>query len=255
MATVAALLLCLAGAAAAQGWGIRYAQGPDPAVAAWPSWPHPTACDGVSFDPVSVFSGPTEAELGSGGAELALRRYLDEGLYPHVPTRFWRPVSVTETSAHFASGRLQQGLFWLDFELVDGSWRVAGDLEECRPRTVRKGILAARWAPVDGQVLTPATRRIRVDLASPYRECNGGRDDSRAAEAPSFVSRGKRLVLSIWVPPAPELPPGFAYNCKGRKRTPLSVRLPGRLGSRSLWDGGVYPPVLEVPSRSSRLRQ
>jgi hypothetical protein len=240
-----AILLCGACAPAAQAWSIEFAKGPDPAVSVWRSWPDPTACGGVSFDPIGVFSGPTEAELGTGGAELALRRYLDEGLYPYLPTRFWRLVAATDTSAHFASGRLEQGLFWLGFELVEGSWRPLGEPKKCRPRTVRNGIMAAGWSLVEGQRLTPATRRIRVDLASPYHECNGGRDDSEAAEAPRFFSRGKRLVLSIWVPPAPELPPGFAYNCKARRPTPLVVRVPGRLGERQLWDGSVYPPRRE----------
>ena len=64
-----------------------------------------------------------------------------------MPTRFWRLVAATETRAFFASGRLEQGLFWLAFELVDGQWRLAGNLEECRARTVRDGSVAVALGP------------------------------------------------------------------------------------------------------------
>ena len=69
---------------------------------------------------------------GPGGPELALRKYLDDGLYPQVPTKFWRLVAAAETHAFFASGRLEQGLFWLAVQFVEGQWRVVGTLDECR---------------------------------------------------------------------------------------------------------------------------
>ena len=127
LAPTIAILLSLACAGTAQGWGIKYASGPDPAVSRWPSWPYPAGCLGVTFDPVAVFSGPTEAENGTGGPELALRQYLDAGLYPQLPTRFWRLVAATDTRAYFASGRLEQGLFWLTAELAEGRWQVGGE--------------------------------------------------------------------------------------------------------------------------------
>jgi hypothetical protein len=239
ISTVAAVLLCLAGAAGAQGWAIKFAQGPDPATARWSSWPHPTACNGVSFDPVSVFRGPTEAELGTGGAELALRRYLDEGVYSHLPTRFWRLVAATETSAHFASGRLEQGLFWLGFQLVDGQWRPTGELEECRAQTERGGRAATPWTLADGDAMTKRSRRIRVHILD--KRCQGFRDPRTRAEAPEIDRFGKRLVVTIWLEP---LPPG-KYKCPKPKTVPLVVRLPGALGERQLWDGSVYPPRRE----------
>lgn len=233
----AAVLLCLGAAGTAQGWAIKYAQGPDPAAAKWPSWPHPTACNGVSFDPVAVFSGPTEAELGTGGPELALRRYLDEGTYPHVPTRFWRLVSGTEASAHFASGRLEQGLFWLSFDFLDGQWRPAGELEECRARTERGGRLAAPWRLVAGQGLGERSRAVRV-LPIAGSRCRGFKTAASMAEAPEFHRVGRRLVLTIWLEP---LGPG-PYKCPKPNEVPLVVRLPRPLGGLQLWDGSSYPP-------------
>jgi hypothetical protein len=238
-ATGIAVLLCLACAATAQGWGVKYANGPDPAVSRWSSWPYPTGCLGVSFDPVTVFSGPTEAEKGPGGPEEALRRYLSEGLYPQVPTRFWRLVAATETTAFFASGRLEQGLFWLAFEQVNGQWALSGELKECRPRTVREGLVALRWDLVPGKGLTGKARLIRVKLSG-GEGCDGGRSLNAAAD-PEFRRVGKRLVLTVWIEP---LPPGV-YTCEKRIEPPLAVKLPGPLGRRQLWDGSFYPPRRE----------
>jgi hypothetical protein len=239
VAIAIAAVLSLGFAATAQGWGVKYASGPDPAVYRWPSWPYPTSCLGVSFDPVAVFSGPTEAEKGSGGPELALRRYLNEGLYPQVPTRFWRLVTATDTRVSFASGRLEQGLFWLAVELVDGEWRVAGNLDECRARTVRDGEVAVRWDRAPGQGLTRRAKRVLVKLTG-SEGCNGGRSLNAAAE-PEFRRVGGKLVLTVWVEP---LPPGV-YTCEKRIEGPLTVKLPGRLGRRQLWDGSFYPPRRE----------
>jgi hypothetical protein len=240
LATVIAVLLSLACAGNAQGWGVKYANGPDPAVSRWPSWPHPTGCLGVTFDPVAVFSGPTDAEKGTGGPELALRRYLDEGLYPQVPTRFWRRVATTDSEVSFASGRLEQGLFWLAFRLADGQWSFAGNLEECRARTVRDGSVAVRWDLAPGQGLRAKAKRIRVKLTG-SEGCNGGRS-LNASAGPEFRRFGRKLVLTVWVDP---LPPGV-YTCEKRREPPLAVKLPGRLGKRQLWDGSTYPPRREL---------
>jgi hypothetical protein len=236
---LAVALLSLAFAGTAHGWELRYANGPDPATSRWPSWPYPAGCLGTTFDPVAVFGGRTEAELGQGGPEQALKRYLDEGLYPQVPTKYWRLVSSTETRASFASGRLEQGLFWLSFELVDGQWRLAGDLGECKARTVRDGNAAIDWGLPGGQSLSGKSRRIEVKLHA-SRGCDGGRSLNKAAE-PEFRRAGKRLLLTIWVTP---LPPGN-YTCEKLIEPPLVLKLPGRLGDRELWDGGTYPPDKE----------
>jgi hypothetical protein len=236
-ALVAVLGLALAGTADA--WNVKYANGPDPAVSQWPSWPYPVGCLDATFDPVAVFGGPTEAELGQGGAEQALRRYLGEGLYPQVPKKYWRLVSSTATGASFASGRLDQGLFWLSFELVEGQWRLAGDLDECRPRTVRDGNVAIDWGLPSNQSLGRRSRRIEVRLHA-GRGCDGGRSLNEAAE-PEFRRVKKRLLLTVWVEP---LPPGN-YTCEQRIEPPLVLKLPGRLGGRQLWDGGTYPPRRE----------
>lgn len=242
-ATAGVLLLSLAFSASAHAWNITYANGPDPAVAEWPSWPYPAGCLGSTFDPVATFGGPTEAELGQGGAERALKQYLDEGIYSQLPTRFWRPVVSTGVRAVFASGRLELGLFWLTFELVDGQWRLAGTVDECKPRTVREGNVAIDWGMPGRQGLNPASRRIEVNL-HPTGVCDGGRSHNEAAD-PEFRAVGRKLLLTIWLKPPPPLPPGGHYSCRKRREGPLVLDLPGRLGKRQLWDGGTYPPRRE----------
>jgi hypothetical protein len=235
-----ALALALVLAGTASGFGVKYASGPDPAVSRWPSWPYPTGCLGVGFDPVTVFGGATGAENGSGGPELALRKYLDEGLYPQVPSRYWRPVATSEGRASFSSGRLEQGLFWLTaVEVVPGQWSVAGAPEECRARSLRDGEAAIDWTLHDRESLGPGSRRIAVDLHS-GRGCDGGRSHNEAAE-PRFSQLGGKLVLTIWLDP---LSPG-TYNCKARSEGPLTLRLSRPLGGRQLWDGGSFPPNRE----------
>ena len=122
----AVVLLSLAVAGTAQGWGIKYATGrtrrsrtgrPGPTRrAAW-------AC----LRPGRGLQRPDRGGEGAGGPELALGQYLDAGLYPQLPTKFWRLVAATDTRAYFASGRLEQGLFWLTVELAEGQWEVAGE--------------------------------------------------------------------------------------------------------------------------------
>ena len=255
----AALVLSLAFAASAHGWNVKYANGPDPAVAAWPSWPYPVGCLGTTFDPVATFSGPTEAELGQGGAERALRQYLDEDLYPQLPTRFWRPIVSTDARAVFASGRLEQGLFWLAFEFVDGRWRPAGNLDECSPRTVRDGNVADRLGAAGR---AEADARLAADRGQPPLQAGPATVAGATTRRPnqSSARSGRRLLLTIWLKPPAPLPPGGHYNCEKRREAPLVLSSRGRLGKRQLWDGGTYPPTRRCrqgrpSSRSSRLRQ
>jgi hypothetical protein len=238
LAAIAALSLAFTGTAEA-GFSVEFAKGPDPAVARWPSWPYPVACQSAVFDPVPIFGGPTDAENGSGGPELALRRYLDEGLYAQLPTRFWRLISSSPTHAAFASGRLELGLFVLGFDLVGGQWQHSGAPEECRARTIRDGNMAIRWDPAEHP--KPGAKQIRVWLSG--GRCGGHTGgDNAAAEPPEVRRVGGRLVITIWQEPLRPPPPAGVLGCKKKREGPLIVRLPGRLGRRQLWDGSTYPP-------------
>jgi hypothetical protein len=79
-------------------------------------------------------------------------------------------------------------------------------------------------------------RRIWVDLGP--GPCSSGMGQNARARKPVFRQLGRRLLVTILLEP---LPPGF-HTCEGIVEPPLRVRLPGRLGSRKLFDGGTFPP-------------
>lgn len=240
-----ALLFALGLAGSAQaGFSIEFPRGPDPAVRAWPEWADQTACGGIPFDPVAAFGGETVAESGAGAPETALREFLASPLGSVLPQRFWRLVTLSEARAEFASGRLEQNVYWLVFELGAGGWRVGSERGECRPRTTRDGVLSASWTLAAQEGLSRKSNAVEVRIRAP-EGCNGGRRLNPAAE-PEFRSVRKKLVLTIMIKP---LPPG-TYTCEGVVEPPLRIDLPGgRLGKRSLWDGSVYPPRRRLTPR------
>lgn len=210
--------------------------GSDPAVAEWPDWPYQAACYSV-FDPVSAFSGPAEAELGSLPSEVALREITTSLTFPRLPQSDWRRISETETEAVFESGDLSSPFpQWVLLERVDAVWKLAGN-GNCMPGTVLHGLAAVPWTIAAGQ---PApgknTRRIHVDLGP--GPCSSGIGQNARARKPIFRQLGKKLLVTIVVDP---LPSGV-YTCQGVIEPPLSVTLPGRLGARKLFDGGSFPP-------------
>lgn len=245
IAAIAALALGATAGPAAAGTGIVHPNGPDPALREWPSWPYPVTCGRNVFDPSTAFDGPTEAEAGSGAPELALRRYLAEGLYAQTPQHYWRLAALSPTRADFASGLLSLGPFFLSFELEAGEWRVVGEPQTCTPRSLRDGRTALAWHLAPGQSLGPRTRRIKVDLSG--AGCHGKTPLAELAERPRFVRVGRRLAMTIW-----SAPRKGRFTCIGaRTEKPLNVTLPTRLGGRQLFDGRTYPPL----ARSPRLRQ
>src|SRR5262245_17205930 len=101
--------------------------GSDPAVAEWPYWPYKVACYGPPFDPVSVFSGPANAESGTLPAEIELREtiYDPELAWLHLPKDHWRHVFETDSEASFVSGRLGSYPQWTYFRNDGSGWKLA----------------------------------------------------------------------------------------------------------------------------------
>jgi hypothetical protein len=244
-----AFVICVVGAAliAPASSQALPASAPDPAVKAWRSWPFEASCFS-RFNPVQVFSGPADAELGSTPAEAALREI--------TATHGWRRVTETETEAVFVRGALSTpfapGPSWLSLKQTDGSWKLTGS-GTCAPRTTLHGLLAATWVldpkqPPPG----PKTRWLSIYLSA--AGCSSGMSPNDRARKPIFRQFGKRLTMIVLVDP---LPPG-AYTCQGVVSPPLKVKLPSRLGTRTIFDGGSFPPQpvsLQAPSRSAFLRQ
>ncbi|MDX6608800.1 MAG: hypothetical protein QOF85_725 [Solirubrobacterales bacterium] len=215
-------------------------------VAKWPYWPYPTTCGGgPAFDPVSAFSGPTEAETGPGPAEEGLRKTIEEWQtgYPTLPKRHWRPLSQEPGVVVYAHGRLP-GVEELTLEESDGLWDFASYSSRCEPASIVDDRQAITWTLSSKQSrLRPSTRRLWIDLGP--GECASGRSQNDRALKPVFFELGKRLMMVMRLKP---LPPG-SYTCEGIFEPPLRVKLPKRLGDRVLFVGGAYPPSRAVLPR------
>lgn len=241
LVTVLLAALALASAQAAQR-----ARGPDPAVKEWPVWPYPTSCDGygLQFNPVSVFSGPTGAELGSKPSEVALRHSLrTEGWVQQFGTSAhdWRLLAETDKEAEFVSGRLAHPnrMSQMSFELDSGEWKWSGFSSGCQPTSIVKGRPAITWRiSPEQETVDRSTRKILIDLGP--GPCSGGRSQNARAKKPIFRRLGGRRWLMIMQ--LKPLPPGL-YTCPGLIEAPLEVTLPSRIGKRKLLDGSTYPPV------------
>ncbi|MGB7684900.1 MAG: hypothetical protein WBL45_03870 [Solirubrobacterales bacterium] len=266
-ALLAALLLCAASAGAADD-GREPAAGPDPVVQTWTEWPHRVSClHGLQFDPVAAFStSTTNAELGQLPSERALRRVLASDELPRVRRHGWRHLTETSSIAEFAAGRLftepRPGsvpeLEWIQLEKAGGRWRLAWFTDSCTPRSVRRGEAAATWRLAPEQRLNRDTRRVRIEFEAV--NCDG-----RAlprVQKPEFREQNGHLLMTLWVGPLARLVSTFLPNCP--PSGPHLIKLPEKLGSRRLFDGGTYPPLLGDPpvsgagqaaSRSAFLRQ
>jgi hypothetical protein len=231
---VAATLLGLAAPAVSRALP---ASAPDPAVTVWQAWPFEGSCYS-RFDPVQVFRGPATAELGSAPAQIALREITASQSFPPLPQHRWRRVTETESEAVFAHGQLSSpfGPLWVSLKQESGNWKWNGS-GTCTPRTTLHELEAVTWTLDAEQLpLGPNTRRLLVDLGP--GPCSSGMSQNERARKPIFRQFGKRLVMIILLEP---LPPGI-YTCQGIIEPPLKVKLPMRLGSRKLFDGGAFPP-------------
>ena len=216
--------------------------GPDPVVMKWPLWPYLTACSGPAFDPVSVFSGRTNAERGRGRTETILRRTIQrwKDYSPSLPKHHWRLLSKGLKIVEYGHGRLP-GVEVASIEKSKGRWKFTGYNSECEPTSIVQRREAITWTLSHHQrSLDPNTEQIWIDLGP--GECAGGRSQNDRALRPVFYELGNRLLMVMRLRPLPSRP-GVIYTCVDVAEPPLQVSLPGPLGPRKLFDGGVYPPT------------
>jgi hypothetical protein len=241
------LLVCVVTVAAAE---VSHppATGPDPAVRSWAQWPHDVSCeDGLPFDPVAAFSGPTGAERGGLSSERALRDVLASGEIPRVRKHGWRRLAETAKVADFAAGRLftkpgptnVSELEWIELEKTGGRWRLGSYRASCMPRSIRDGTRATPWVPDEEQELNPNTRRIRVFLEP--QVCNQVR--RFPLQKPEFREQRGYLLMTLWRRPGHgRIPTASRLTCPPQSKQ-VTIELPERLGHRQLYDGGTYPPL------------
>src|SRR6476646_1121425 len=211
--------------------------GPDPAVQEWPEWPHRVICGYLPIDPVSAFSGPTDAERGSLPSERAVRRFLGEDVLSWVPKHNWRLASESHGIAEFAAGRLRKGVEWMSFQRTRGRWKFLGYAGGCLPNTLRRGQSAITWDLSEDQPsLGAQSHRIKVYLGP--GECNDGKSQNDRLQKPEFREQNSKLIMTLWLRP---VSPGL-HTCVGLIEPPVVIELPEPLGERELLDGGTYPP-------------
>lgn len=226
--------------------------GSDPAVAEWPYWPYMvSACYGPPFNPVSMFSGPANAELGSTPAEIELREtiYDPELAWLGLPKDHWRRIFETDSEATFTSGRLSSYPQWTYFRNDGSGWKLTSS-GGCPLYSRVLGRFAVTWDLTAKRTPGPNARWIKIHLGP--GPCSSGAAQAKRMHSPVFRQLGRRLLMTIVLDP---LPPG-TYTCIGVREPSILVKLPGRLGNRSLYDGGTYPPRSRMePVRSARLPQ
>jgi hypothetical protein len=242
-----AAMICVVAIAAgsAFAWREKPVAGPDPAVAEWPEWPHRAICgEHLTFDPVSVFSGPPRAERGNIPPEVALRREINRG--PEwIPHQNWRLAAQKHGYAEFFHGRLGaelesgEELSSITFQRKRGHWRTVSYSQLCYLWTMRHGQEATTWLLTEKQPpLTPETRRIHVYVGA---HCSRHEKPPTLAGTPEFLEFPGKLVMTLWLRPQPfngheVCEPGLGPGPS------MTIELPEPLGERELFDGGSFPP-------------
>ncbi len=223
------------------------ASGPDPAVTEFPDWPFEVSCEsGVNpFNPLEAFAGPTGAELGSTPAELALARFLKNGLLESIgiSKHDWRLISETNDFAQFSHGRVAGQLEWVTFSKRAGDWSFEGYSSDCDPESVLDKGTIVTWSLARKQKnLTPRSKTIWIDLGP--GECASGALQNPRAHF-YFRALGRKLLMIAWLDPISR-----GGTCLGTIEPARKVRLPFPLGEYRLYDGSTFPPLRAGLTRS-----
>lgn len=196
------------------------------------------ACDRFPFAPEILTGGPGHDEQADDPAAAALRIALasDGPDFDFLPDTGWHRVGMDATSAEYITTGGDFGVKSVMVENEASGWKVAG-WGDCRPRVfLAPGLGAAEWTlDPDQPKPDPATQVITVLVTE--LSCNSGKPADGRIVGPQVIATRESVLVFFAVRPRPG-----AQDCPSNPSTRLKVDLGEPLGSRTLLDGGQWPP-------------
>ena len=203
---------------------------------------------GRGFSPDALTSGQNHAETADTGAAAALRALLAAPAWGRgLPGSGWILVSQSDSTATFVAPTASAGPFvggYVEVTVALGSpgpgglgadgWR-ADSWGSCQLMAVPPaGYGPATWTLDPSVPFSPGASELHV-LVTEWG-CHG--DDTAAGRISANVDYGEDAVVVTLATLSREGP----RTCPGTPPTPYVVHLDQTVGSRSLEDGGVWPP-------------
>lgn len=198
--------------------------------------------EGPRFPPEAL-SWPW-AELGQDPAASLLRRTIREDSSPELalPSRGWRRVVDSGTEVLFvAPGTPSTPWIQVTVAALGTEWAVTS-YGECHLQVAYPaGMRHADWS-LDPSFPAPTSNGRNLHVLVVEISCSGGASPEGRILPPLVIYGSDSVLIAVAVRPLPG-----ANDCVGNPAYPFTVRLAEPLGSRSLLDGGVFPPMRIAP--------
>ncbi len=201
------------------------------------------ACSEVRTFPASALSAPTGAEKAVGPEYDALRTALaDFGPeFAGSADWTWLLAGRDATGATFLSKTSADAWTSIDVKLDATGWK-AGGMGDCRLRVVvAAGFGPASWG-LDPAFPAPTPTTTEVHILVWELACSGGASANGRISAPVVHYDATTVTIALGVRPI-EADPGVLLTCPGPPGAKATLTLREPLGSRTLLDGGQFPPV------------
>lgn len=174
------------------------------------------------------------AENGNSPAAAALREYLAGTAGGRAPKDDYRTLATSPDRVVFARGDVDVGIGSVVVELRDGKWETDG-VKPCSPMRYRTGSTATSWALKEEPTRGATELTVQVSAEA----CSSGRSAQGRILAPIIEELKDRIEISFFLSPLQ----ADEHTCEEAPTTTTTVTLRGRVGGRTLYDAGRYPPV------------
>ena len=187
-------------------------------------------------------------------AELRTRSSDNLTVFGAILTTPVRVLSTTNGIRHYLMGDLNdRGTIW-SADIANG--RLRGYAGGCDLRTTVDGRRALLiWLQPDAPKPTTSTRTLRLLVGD--EECGGGRNTLTGRVLTSIKVLPTRVEITIALRPlplitSPDPTVSIARTCEGYPPSPITVRLPVKLGRRTLINAGTYPSTVLRPHQPTK---